>query len=242
MSVSVKPRTILFDLYGTLIDIHTEEHAPEVWGQLARFLRYQGLPASPTSLHDQFFDLLRQARQTSSERHPEFDAVQTMQQLLHSLGYTGPATFSRELTQLWRTLSMRRFGLFPDVLPNLRALRTHFQLGLVSDAQRAFLEPELAEAELPSFFSTVIVSSDYGFRKPDARLFHAALTALDTAPHEAWYVGDNLPRDVGGAYQAGLTAVWIRRNGDTPASFTQRPAFIVRDLTELRSLLLDAEA
>jgi hypothetical protein len=41
----MKPRAILFDLYGTLIDIETDAEQPRGWDILARFLGYQGLRA-----------------------------------------------------------------------------------------------------------------------------------------------------------------------------------------------------
>ena len=32
----------LFDLYGTLVDIHTDEDSPAAWEALARFYGYYG--------------------------------------------------------------------------------------------------------------------------------------------------------------------------------------------------------
>lgn len=237
MSSILTPRVLLFDLYGTLIDIHTDERSSTVWRTLARFLRYRGLPAEATTLRDAFFALLQADRVQCGELYPEYDMRRTMEQLLVGLGYAGPASFSLELAQLMRVLTIRRFGLFADVAANLQALSRRFRLGLISDAQRIFLEPELAEVELTPWFEAVVVSSDYGFRKPDPRLFATALAAFAAEPREAWYIGDNLARDIGGAQQAGLTAIWMHRPAAAPDPAPFQPAWTVRNLDELRQLL-----
>jgi len=63
------------------------------------------------------------------------------------------------------------------------------------------------------FFDVRVVSRDYGFRKPDPRLFQVALTVLDVAPEEAVFIGDHIYRDVCGAQEVGMQAVWLNRSG-----------------------------
>ena len=38
----MKYKNYVFDLYGTLVDIHTDEEAPAVWERLAYFYNYYG--------------------------------------------------------------------------------------------------------------------------------------------------------------------------------------------------------
>ena len=40
----------LFDLYGTLVDIHTDEEAPSFWRNVSRLLGMQGVHLSPAVL------------------------------------------------------------------------------------------------------------------------------------------------------------------------------------------------
>ena len=53
-----------------------------------------------------------------------------------------------------------------------------------------------------------------GVEKPDPRLFHAALDALDGLPDEALYVGDLYDVEVVGARAAGMDAILL---GSPPA-------------------------
>jgi putative hydrolase of the HAD superfamily len=240
MAHPTRPKAVLFDLYNTLIDIVTDEHDEEVWRNLSRYLRYQGLVSDPATLHDSFFATVRLMLRESAEPHPEVDLLGAFGRLLHGLGYIGPEQFSLQVTQLFRALSMRRFGLFPDVLPALTALRPSFRLGVISDAQRAFLDPETQLLELRSLLDIRIASWDYGFRKPDVRLFKMALAALDAHPSEAVYIGDHPYRDICGAQAAGMRAVLIQRHGR--ASVDPRacaPDRVVTSLNQLTMWLLD---
>ena len=40
----------LFDLYGTLVDIHTDEEKDALWEDCARELKRQGVTAQPEAL------------------------------------------------------------------------------------------------------------------------------------------------------------------------------------------------
>jgi putative hydrolase of the HAD superfamily len=240
MAHPTRPRALLFDLYNTLIDIATDERDPEVWRNLAHFLRYQGLVTDPVALHDSFFALARTMVRESTEPHAEVDLPGAFGQLLHELGYRGPEQFSLQVAQLFRALSMRRFALFPDVIPALTALRPRFRLAVISDAQRAFLDHETQLLGLGPFLDMRIASGDYGFRKPDVRLFKIALAALDVHPLETVYIGDHPYRDICGARAAGIRAVLIQRDGragvDTRAC---TPDLVVTGLDQLTTWLRD---
>ncbi len=233
MATLLKPQVVLFDLYGTLIDIHTNERSRTVWDPLARFLRYRGLPAEGRLLRHDFFSLMRQIRRASPERHPEWDAASVFGELLRELGYAGPPDFIGAVAQLFRVLTMRRLGLFSDTLPLLERLRGRYRMGLISDAQRCFLEPELAEVGLAGLFEHVVVSSDYGYRKPDPRLFGHALAAFAIQPAQAVFIGDNLLRDISGAVAAGISAIWLARPGARTEDSSARPALTITSLHEL---------
>ena len=84
------------------------------------------------------------------------------------------------------------------------------RLGIVSNAD-GLIGQRLAERELlqvgPGIgveVDCVIDSGAVGIMKPDPRIFHLALEAMDIAAEDAWYVGDMPGIDVVGARAAGL--------------------------------------
>lgn len=119
---------------------------------------------------------------------------------------------------------------YDDVLPTLDALHGRYRLGLLSNGNSY---PE--RCGLPDRFDFVVFSQDYGFEKPDRRLFAIALAQAGCAPQELLHVGDSLTNDVGGAMGAGVRSVWLNRDGQENATGVQ-PDFEVTSLTELLGL------
>jgi putative hydrolase of the HAD superfamily len=203
---------IIFDLYGTLINILTDENLEEIYRGIGQFLTYQGLTLSPGEVRERYWELLRQQKSGSREEHFEMNALAIWDALLKTAGMSDEAARQRlslTLAQLFRAISRKRLGLYPDVKKVLEALRPGYRLALVSDAQPCFALPEIKAVGLEGYFESVIISGSYGFRKPDARLYQAALSALNLTPAEAIFVGNDMFRDMYGAQQVGMKTIYI---------------------------------
>jgi FMN phosphatase YigB (HAD superfamily) len=72
----------------------------------------------------------------------------------------------------------------------------------------------LRDAGLLDLLDGVATAAEAGARKPDRRLFDAALHLAGCAPENALHVGDSPSNDVAGAAAAGIRAVLLRRDGD----------------------------
>jgi len=219
------PRTVFFDLYGTLVDIRTDEDDPWVYATLAQSLAYFGVAISPEELQREYRGRVRACLDRSPERFPEVDVHVVFGDILREYrrgrdpgGASGPpgalprddAAEALAAAVFFRSLSRRQFSAFTGVHPVLERLRTKYRLGLISDAQWAFTEPELEMADLARFFPVRILSSRVGVKKPDLRLFTQAMTSLGVGPESCLYVGDNPPRDLVGARNAGMRCVLFR--------------------------------
>ncbi|MBS2036872.1 HAD family hydrolase [bacterium] len=211
MARPTKPSAVLFDLYNTLVDIRTDEHAPYVWEQMSQYLTYHGVLTDASSLNSAFSQQVREQQARSAEIYPEIDVAAIFQSFLSPQRRRRPGREAILLAQLFRSLSMCRVQLFPDSLPALEALRG-IPLALVSDAQRFWLEPEMKRLGLDTYFPVRIISSDYGYRKPDRRLFQRALEQLSVPAEQAVFIGDSPFRDIYGAQQAGLVGCWVCRH------------------------------
>ena len=71
----------------------------------------------------------------------------------------------------------------------------------------------LQDVGLLGLLDAVITSAAVGARKPDARVFRAALEAAGCSAAEALHVGDSAAEDVAGARAAGIRALRIDRSG-----------------------------
>lgn len=205
-------RAVFFDLYGTLIDIRTDEEDPRVYATLSDFLAYARVVIAPDDLAREYRDRVRAHLARSGEPFPEVDVCAVFREIVSeyrrplSDGGPDPADAAR----LFRTLTRRRFAPFPGVHEVLTRLREKYGLGLISDAQWVFTDPELEMAQLDGFFSTVVLSSRIGVKKPDARPFAAAMRALEATPWASVYIGDNPARDLVGARNAGMRCILFR--------------------------------
>ena len=52
-----RPQACLFDLYGTLVDIHTDENQPSLWRRMAGFAALHGAVYAPAELRRSYLRL-----------------------------------------------------------------------------------------------------------------------------------------------------------------------------------------
>jgi putative hydrolase of the HAD superfamily len=136
----------------------------------------------------------------------------------------------------WLDRTTRR--LYPDAAALLAyADAIDLKLALVTNGPSGLQRDRLRSLWLEDMFKAVIVSAEVGMAKPDAGPFQLALEKLGVETGEAWYIGDSLDTDIAGALGAGLTAVWLNRNGRPRSSGDPRPDLEVGSLLELVPLL-----
>jgi len=202
---------IFFDLYGTLIDILTDEVDPWVYSTLSRYLSYRDIKIAPKELKKNYFDEIQTQLKQSNETYPEVDVYKIFSSMMHRYGNK---TYSKsaivDTAVLFRSLTMRRFEVFQGVYEVLASLLEKYELVLISDAQWVFTEPEMAILGLTPFFKFRILSSRFGFKKPDVRLFDMAMKKLMIRNEETVYIGDNPQKDLMGAKKAGMKFILFR--------------------------------
>jgi putative hydrolase of the HAD superfamily len=204
-------KAIFFDLYKTLIDIKTDEYDPWVYSLLSQYLSYHSVNISPEELKEAYFNGIEKHFKQSEEEHPEVDISEIFHEIMLKYGNTkyAKAVF-RDTALLFRSLTMRHFGLFPSVTDTLTRLGEGYRMAIISDAQCIFAEPEIEMLGLDQFFKHRIFSSRFGFKKPDIRLFELAMKKLGVKPEESIYIGDNPQRDLIGAKRAGMRCILFR--------------------------------
>ncbi len=74
--------------------------------------------------------------------------------------------------------------------------------------------------------------------KPDPLLFAHACTTLGTPPSQSAMVGDRYERDIVGALDAGLFAIWVNVRNERLAPDARPPHVIVSGIDEVASHLL----
>ena len=237
-------QAILFDINGTLIDIQTDEGNEEIYRGISHFLTYQGMYVHRWDVRDQYFRLMDEQRSASGEAFPEFDVVELWREFLrrrpeasHALPPEKLRWMPLFLAEMYRGISRFRLQLYPEVKNVLEELQPRFKLAAVSDAQSAWALPEMRALGIETYFHPIIVSGDFGFRKPDKRIFEAALGGLNLPSENVLFVGNDMYRDVYGAKQLGLKAVYFSSNQGRKTAEGVEPDYIIYQFVELRKAI-----
>ena len=207
---------LVFDLYGTLVDIHTEEN-DTVWEKTAVYFGFHGAHYTGAALKAAFQTLLnaREAKAGQSyECFPDIPFEQVMAELFRAKGVEKDAdALGFHAAQMFRILSMDYIRLYPKALDALAKLRKKgYRLWLLSNAQRVFTAYELRHLGLGEQLDGIYLSSDYECRKPDIRFFRALLEEQHLNPAQCLMIGNDRETDIAGAQAAGLATLYMHTN------------------------------
>lgn len=202
-SVATKParaRVLLFDFGGTL----DAEGVPwkDRWFRIAR---QEGLDATQAQFDPAFYGATDALEGTIPEDAGLLDTIdrianglatrlQREDGLLRRIGDRFAAESMQQLAQSAALLSR---------------LRDRYRIGIVSNFY-GNLRAVLDEAGLTPSIGVAVDSTIAGVKKPDPKIFRAALDPLEASPAEAVFVGDSLRRDMAGARDLGMRHVWLR--------------------------------
>lgn len=212
----------VFDLYGTLIDLHTDEWATETWGKWIDYLDGKGRKHPPLAdFRRDFFDLDREYREKPTPfDNPEIDVLDVYAELFERYGNTPvkPEELFED-SHMFRVFSTEYIRLFPKVKEFLVFLHEKGKkVFLLSNAQRSYTLPELEGFGLIPLFDDYLISSDYKCMKPDKAFFNALTAQNGLEKNKTVMFGDNYENDCLGAENAGLSAVWLSGENN-PAVF-----------------------
>ena len=226
----MKYTDLIFDLYGTLLDIHTEED-DTVWEKTAIYFGFYGAHYTGAELKLAFRAAMaaREAEAGQSyECFPDIPFEQVMAQLFHAKGVTQDAdALGRNAAQLFRILSIDYLKLYPQVLEALAYLRKKgHRLWLLSNAQRVFTAYELRHLGLGEQLDGIYISSDYGCRKPDVRFFRALIEERKLEPAGCLMIGNDRQTDIAGAQAAGLDTLYMHTNLTPPDQAEADPSLL----------------
>ena len=89
-----------FDIYGTLIDIQTEEHNDDIFYALSRFLEYRRVHISGKEIKELYLAQINQQFTRSRERYPEVDVIRAFSRVLKEHNGTTDLYLNMIITQL----------------------------------------------------------------------------------------------------------------------------------------------
>lgn len=208
----------LFDVYGTMIDIHTDEDKEELWKQMARYYAYRGAMYDPKEMKQCYVRMIQEeydnALQLLGEgRFPEPQVETVFERMYQEKGVAVTAAEARAAAQMFRSLSLEYIRLYYGVKQLLEHLkRRGKKLYVLSNAQQVFTEAELRYLGIYDYFDKVFLSSDCGCKKPDAGFFGRLLDGEGLQPENTMMIGNSAHDDIIPARALGLATCYICSN------------------------------
>ncbi len=102
----------------------------------------------------------------------------------------------------------------------IRGLRPRYKTAILSNAWLSTRSEMIAKFGLADEFDCVIISSEEGIAKPDARIYRLAAERLGVRPEEAIFV-DDVAENVDAARAVGMCGVQFKDAAQTIVEFTQ---------------------
>lgn len=212
-------QTYIFDLYGTLIDIKTDEEQPEVWERLSLHFGYQGMDITGTDLQERF--LLERDHQFAKAgqycEYPDFVMEEVFRSVARQLGGEPDQAWLYETVRWLRTLSMIHISLYDGVIEILQALRDRGKkVFLLSNGQKTFIEAELRMLGILNLFDGIAISSEAGISKPDPLFYRYLVETYGADLSSAIMIGNDPRTDIEGALRIGIDSCYIHTVSSPP--------------------------
>ena len=212
-------KAYFFDLYGTLVDIHTDEESLHHMVNTADWYSRHGAPYAPKAVREEYLLADREDRERVKKqwktqnkvcKYPESDIGNVFRKLYEMKGVSPTAKLIEETAWEFRKSSTTHLRLYAGAKELLAALREQgSKVYLLSNAQALFTMPELRLLGIADLFDDIHISSQIGAMKPDPLFYGYALKKHSLDPADCLMVGNDLRCDILGAANAGMDGYYI---------------------------------
>lgn len=204
----------LFDLYGTLVDIHTDEENDILWKRMCVLLRADSVFYSPAELRAKYLTMVAEEESRAQKIRgtgAEIDIGNIFESFYAKENIPVDDQKIAQVAQIFRMLSLEKLRLFPGVIHLLETLRKRNKdIYLLSNAQALFTLPELRALGLEQYFDGIIISSCEGYKKPSETLYHIAMERYALCASQSVMIGNDDRADCWGAANVGLDSMYIQ--------------------------------
>ncbi len=215
----MKPKALLFDFDDTLGD--REKYAYPLYRELIEKLAFDRSLIEQEALIQHCMLLDEQGDITKAH-------VRDVMLEKHGID------LGENLTEFWEANLNRFTVLFDDVIPTLEELKSRgYKLAIVTNGGSVGQRKKIERCGIAHYFDVITVSGDKDIHKPDPRIFLETAEALGVKPEECLMTGDIFYKDVLGAVNAGMDAVWMWSHGERNCSENVKKIRHIHELIDI---------
>ena len=239
-------KNYIFDFYGTLVDILTDEKDPALWDKLAQLYQAYGADYKGEGLRKSYAKRVALARKELIElkgvAYPEVDLVHIFNQLYvdarpQSSNFNQLDDWGNLIAMVFRVLSRKHLTAYPHTKEVLAFLKEQgYRLYLLSNAQAAFTNAEIDLMALRPYFDAIYLSSDAGICKPQPEFLKQVLDDHGLKPSETVMVGNDLTTDIAVAEAVGIDGILLNTFPYSRRELENSPIKPDRVITDIEAL------
>ncbi len=224
----MKYQNYIFDLYGTLVDIHTNESRSSLWKKFALFVSTEGAAYDWKELKERYAALCQSEEKKLLKRlekkYPGITAGEVeiclnrvIKTLYKEKGVTADKRLVMYTMHAFRAITMEKLRLFPGAVELLSGLKAQGKkIYLLSNAQASFTAPEMRFLGIAEYFDDIFFSSDLQIKKPSEYFYDALFAKHGLKKEESVMVGNDRFADIQGALDYGMEAIYLHTEQSTP--------------------------
>jgi len=244
----MKITTVFFDLGSTLV--YSKDPWPPIYEQADRamvgVLRRAGISINQASFLTEFGGFIQSYYQKQYEDNIEPTSLAALRNLLIQKGFPDVQdVVLLEAMEAMYAVTQKNWYQEEDAIETLEILKSRgYRMGIISNtSDDQNVQGIVNQSGLRPYFEYILTSAALGIRKPDMRIFQAALDHFQVPPVAAAMVGDLLQTDMLGANQMGIYSIWITRRARVPGEgeLGIQPQAVVTALNQIPPLLVDVE-
>ena len=207
-------KNYIFDLYGTLVDINTNENKKYLWEKISDFYGFYGAKYTPSELRDTYKDLCKaEGEKIKDVEWAEIQLEYVFQELFKMKGINASLELATHVGQMFRIISTKYLKLYDGVIDFLELLKKkNKKIYLLSNAQEIFTIPEMKYLGIYDYFDGIVISSTENCKKPDPNFYEIVLKRYNLNKEESIMIGNDCITDIKGAYDSGLKSLYIHSN------------------------------
>lgn len=205
-------KNYIFDLYGTLVDIRTNESSGYLWKKMQEFYGFHGAEYSSVELRRVYARLCKQEEEMVKRKGlSEIKIEKVFNELFAEKDIVVSADVIYTACEFFRIISTKYIKLYDGVIELFEELKKKDKkIYLLSNAQKVFTEPEIKYLGIWNYFDGIFISSNEQCKKPSSDFFNALIKKYGLNVKESIMIGNDGTSDIKGACGVGMDSLYIR--------------------------------
>lgn len=242
-------KNYIFDFYGTLVDIETDENKPSFWKKMAEIYRVYGADYSWKDLRDTYLSMVKQEQVLLAKEihtdYPEILLEKVFLRLLKEAKHTHKTAFQiasesdflYHISNSFRVLSRKRIGAYKHTCSTLKTLKERgCNVYLLSNAQGIFTRPEIELTGVAEYMDDIFISSDHQRMKPDPVFLNELISKHRLEKENTVMIGNDFSSDMAIAQACGVDGIFLNSFAYDAKELKEKNRFlhpIISDISEI---------